>query len=151
MDGSDRAYKLIQAFMQLHRLRMNMAPAIGGIKPSEMRVLKSIQKLDEGQGVMVSELSSWMKVSAPSITQTVNGLVKQGYADRNVDPSDRRAVRLKVTAAGDKILLRMGQEFTKMYSGLVQHLGEESSDILIVLLQQVYEYESTYYGGNKNG
>jgi DNA-binding MarR family transcriptional regulator len=137
--GNETANKLMQAFIQLHRLKMNHG-MVGGMKHSEARVLRSIHKMDSGQGVMVSELSGRLKVSAPSITQTVNSLVEQGLVNRMVDPSDRRAVRLRITPYGKEVLDRVYQEFMAIHSGLVEYLGEEQSAVLTDLLQKVYQY-----------
>jgi len=145
--GNDIAYKLMHVFFQLHRQKMNSGP-VEGMRHGEMRVLRSIFKLDTGQGVMVSELSNLWNVSAPSATQTVNGLVTQGLVERSVDPADRRAVRLRLTSKGEEVLHQVSQKFVASFSGLTQHLGLEQSESLLGLLEQVYQYfESNPSGG----
>ena len=101
---------------------------------------RSIKRLDSGQGVMVSELGNLLKVSSPFITQMTNSLVKQGLVHRAIDPDDRRAVRLRVTAQGNEVILKTSREFMALFEGLVQHLGQEKSEELITLLDEVYKY-----------
>jgi DNA-binding MarR family transcriptional regulator len=137
--SNDMPYRLMQAFFQLHRQKMNSGP-VQGLNPGEMRVLRSIKRLDAGQGVMVSELSGQLKVSSPFITQMTNSLVKQGLADRSPDPADRRAVRLRVTPRGNQLIAKASREFIAHFEGLVQHLGPEQSGELLRLLHQVYQY-----------
>ena len=141
-EGNDTSYKLMQAFGQLKRQWSNAGP-IAGLKHSEWGVLRGLSKLDDGQGVMVSELSAGMKVSAPSITQTVNGLVSRGLVSRQADPCDRRAVRLRVTESGEETLALALKEFKSRSHGLVEFLGEKKSADLMELLHQVHKYFET--------
>jgi DNA-binding MarR family transcriptional regulator len=139
VNGNDTACKLMHGFFRLHRQKMNSGP-VQGMNPGEMRVLRSIKRLDSGQGVMVSELGNLLKVSSPFITQMTNSLVKQGLVHRAIDPDDRRAVRLRVTAQGNEVILKTSREFMALFEGLVQHLGQEKSEELITLLDEVYKY-----------
>jgi DNA-binding MarR family transcriptional regulator len=147
--NNDMPYRLMQAFFQLHRQKMNSGP-VQGIYPGEMRVLRSIKRLDAGQGVMVSELSGLLKVSSPFITQMTNNLVKQGLADRSPDPADRRAVRLRVTPRGNDVIAQASREFMARFEGLVQHLGPEQSGELLRLLHLVYQYFDSMEVGKRD-
>jgi DNA-binding MarR family transcriptional regulator len=147
--NNDMPYRLMQAFFQLHRQKMNFGP-VQGIYPGEMRVLRSIKRLDAGQGVMVSELSGLLKVSSPFITQMTNNLVKQGLADRSPDPADRRAVRLRVTPRGNDVIAQASREFMARFEGLVQHLGPEQSGELLRLLHLVYQYFDSMEVGKRD-
>jgi len=137
--NNDQPYRLMQAFFQLHRQKINSGP-VQGLNPGEMRVLRSIKRLDAGQGVMVSELSNLMKVSPSFITQMTNNLVKQDLADRSPDPADRRAVRLRVTDRGNELIAKTSREYMARFKGLAEHLGPEQSEELIRLLHQTYKY-----------
>lgn len=149
MESQETAYRLMHAFFQIHRQKMNSGQ-VRGRTHGELRVLRSIKRLDIGQGVMVSELSNLMKVSSPFITQTVNGLVKEGLVDRSADPSDRRAVRLRVTNAGEELVHEVFTHFIESHRGLVQYLGQEQSEQLIDLLHRVYQYFELESAGGKN-
>ncbi|WP_353893688.1 MarR family transcriptional regulator [Proteinivorax hydrogeniformans] len=137
--SNDVAYKLMQAFMQLNRQRLHATP-IAEMRHSELVVLRNISRLDNGQGVMVSELSALLKVSAPSITQTVNSLVKKELVRRCADSADRRAVRLFLTDSGVEKLEAAFLEFKSQFQGLVNHMGKSRSQELIALLEEAYEY-----------
>jgi len=132
-------YKLMQAFSQLHRQKLSFRP-VQGYNPGEIRVLRSIAKLDQGQGLMVSELGSVLKVSSPFITQRTNELVKQGLVVRATDPEDRRAVRLKITPRGEEVLAKAVQEYSAFFAGLAKYLGQEQTEDLVRLLHQVQQY-----------
>lgn len=138
-DSNELAHRLMYSFFQLHRQKMNSGP-VQGLNPGEMRVLRSVRRLDSGQGVMVSELGGLLKVSSPFITQITNGLVKQGLVERAADPEDRRVVRLRVTAPGEEVIVKASREYMALYAGLAEELGQDKSEELIRLLHQVYQY-----------
>lgn len=52
------------------------------------------------------ELAQYERVSAPSMTRTVNCLVDAGYVDRIPDPDDGRQRLLTLTAAGESLVER---------------------------------------------
>jgi len=139
------AFELMHAFYQLHRQKMNSAP-VQGMAPRELRILRSIQQLDSGPGITVSELSNLWKVSAASISQAVNGLEERGLVARTTDSVDRRVVRLCLTALGQKTIHQVNQEFTIIFSGLVNYLGSQKSEELVDLLHQVYQYFESLEG-----
>lgn len=53
-----------------------------------------------------TELARREGVATPTITRTVDALVREGLATRTVSGSDRRSVRLAATAAGRRLMER---------------------------------------------
>ena len=51
----------------------------------------------------VSELSSRMHVTSPSITQLVTSLEERGLVVRTMDREDRRSVKVSLTEKGNEI------------------------------------------------
>lgn len=147
--AQDTAYRVLLAFTQIHRLHMKSLPQ-WGLTPGEVRLLRNIMQMDSGLGVMVSELSGVLNVSSSFITQTVNKLVKQGMVDRSADSKDRRIVRLRVTKAGKDLVQDIFNEILASYGGLVEHLGQDKSEELVVLLNKVYEYFDLVAGGKNS-
>ena len=59
--------------------------------------------LDQCTGISSMELARNMGLSASRISRVIEKLVVDGYLDRNVDKTDRRAITLCLTEAGRKI------------------------------------------------
>ncbi len=57
----------------------------------------------------VSTLATQMKVSPPNVTGILDRLETHGWVRRTNDPSDRRVVRVVLTAAGQAFLDRLQQ------------------------------------------
>lgn len=133
--------RLVSAFDRLAKAEWRKQPLLG-IKNSEMRTLLCIKNLErEGNtAITVSEISHRMFVTSPTVTQTVNSLEKNGYIERKKDPHDKRVVDISLTGKGEEILGKVTDYLHALFSGLVDRLGEEQCETLLMLLDQVSEY-----------
>lgn len=135
------AKKLLNSFMQFKHVDWHQR-SIDGCKPSEIRVLMIIQKSEEHaqHEIKVSEISKYLHVTSPTVTQLIKGLEIRGLVERKIDMVDRRAVGIKLTEKGEKVTQKAKGEFISSFAGLVEYLGEEQSQQLSELLYQVYTY-----------
>ncbi|HEX7095562.1 MAG TPA: MarR family transcriptional regulator [Acidimicrobiales bacterium] len=72
-----------------------------GLGPTVIAALATVAR--EGP-LTLGELAAAEQVAPPTITKIANKLVERGFVSREVDPDDRRVVRLEVTEAGRKQL-----------------------------------------------
>lgn len=116
--------------------------SVYGIKPSEVKVLLRIKdiSLQNDHGVTISDISKSLLVTSPTVTQMIKSLNKNGYVERAVDTNDRRVADIKLTAKGEDIVKQVRKRKAAAYSGLIETLGKEQSESLILLLNQVYDY-----------
>ena len=70
------------------------------------------------------ELAAAVGVEGPTLTHHLDGLEKAGLIDRIRDPDDRRAVRVELTDAGDKLF----QQLAKAAIGFDKRLRTGVSD-----------------------
>jgi DNA-binding MarR family transcriptional regulator len=88
------------------------------------------------------ELAEAERVSAPSMTKTVNCLVEKGLVARADHPDDGRCKVLTLTPAGETVLREVGQVRNDWMAGLLQGLSKEERAVLrqaTDLLNQVLE------------
>lgn len=113
-----------------------------GIKPSEVRVLLCIKDLstDSQHCVNVSEISKKLCVTSPTITQMIKSLCTHGYIERTKDLNDRRIADINLTDQGEQLVEKASLHYEIIFSGLIDKLGKEQSNALIILLDQVYTY-----------
>lgn len=135
------AQKLITAFMQFNRSGWHQRP-IDSCKPSEIRVLFIIQKSEEctKHTIKVSEISKYLHVTSPTVTQLLKGLEMRGLVERKVDANDRRSVGITLTKKGEQITQKAREDVIASFTGLVEYLGEEQSQQLAKLLSKVNTY-----------
>ncbi len=77
------------------------------------------------------ELAEIEKVSAPSMTRTVAGLVELGYVERTPDPTDKRQVIVALTADARKVLKETRRRRDAWMSVRVGRLDPEEQAILL--------------------
>lgn len=84
----------------------------------------ALARLDEEGPMGVTALAQAENVSQPSMTQLIGRLCLAGLADRRVRSSDRRAVRIHLTAQGQQ---RVNQRRERRAAELTRDLAELSS------------------------
>jgi DNA-binding MarR family transcriptional regulator len=135
------AKKLMDAFSRFHRLNLNRSP-IEEVRFSELSVLYCLKHKvpADSEGIKVSEISSFLNVTSPTVTQLINSLEKNELVERSIDKKDRRAVQIRLTPKGEKTIQEAINVFIESFHGLVDFLGEKESLQLAELLTQVYNY-----------
>ncbi len=77
-----------------------------GLTPQQTAVL---HLLCDGGARRMSELADCEQVSQPTMSVLVDRLAKHGWVTREADSSDRRAVQVRITAAGSQLALQVAQ------------------------------------------
>lgn len=115
---------------------------MNGHKPSEMTLLICLAKNSHssGEGLKVSELSRFLEITPPTVTQLINSLSAKEMVVRQADPSDRRVVRIKLTEQGMRITRKAKAHMDASLNKLVDYLGEEDSSQLAELLLKVHTF-----------
>lgn len=119
----------------IHLLRrLREADAGSGVSPSR---LSALSVLVFGGPASVSELAEAEMVRSPTMTGIVRGLEDDGLIARAPDPRDGRAVILRATARGERLLhaarTRRIEAFEALLDGTTTaelHVLEEAGDIL---------------------
>jgi DNA-binding MarR family transcriptional regulator len=96
------------------------------VAPHQFSVLCRLEEMPRTPG----ELADIEKVSAPSMTRTVAGLVARGLVERTDDPADRRQVILSLTPAAVALLKDIRRRRDAWMSVRVGHLTPQEQDVL---------------------
>lgn len=86
----------------------------------------------------ISELSRKMHLTAATLVPVIDGLERDGLAQRGQDPRDRRRIPLSITERGAEVLARL--PLVDPDDSLVNSLnrmGEERSNQLLMLMRQL--------------
>lgn len=112
----------------------------GGQSPSAISALATIRRLGSPS---LGEVAEAEGVSRPSLTVQAAALEQQGLIAREPEPSDRRLVRVRLTAKGNRVLqasrTRRNAYLARMLRGLPASeltVLERASEILERLLEE---------------
>ena len=86
------------------------------------------------QGLRMSELSQRMMVTGGNVTGITDGLEKEGLVVREVDPTDRRAFYVKLSADGQRQFRRMAAEHEQWVIELFEGMSVKHKNQLVELL-----------------
>jgi len=79
--------------------------------------IKILSIMKDGGTPTMKEIANSLLITSPSATVAINQLVKNGQLKRIPDKTDRRVIRLKITAKGKKT-------FNEHYKVFVEKIGE---------------------------
>lgn len=138
--------KFIDTFDNLTRLQKHNQTLMG-IKKSEARILLCIESLSQEKDckINVSNISKYLSIASPTATELVKNLTDKGYIERHVNENDKRFVELKLTNSGKQILHKITEYYDSLFSGLIENLGKQQSELLIELLSKVNIYFTEWY------
>lgn len=103
-------------------------------------LLVAIHSINQGEAVMVSQISSKLEISNAAATQMIDTLENQGFVERQYDDSDRRITLVKLTKDGKSALKFAFMQTTVYLDGLFDYLGEEDTNNLTRLIDKMMEY-----------
>lgn len=86
-----------------------------------------------------AELAEEAGVTRATMTGLIDTLEKDGLVTRGADPSDRRTVRIQITAAGEEFISRMLPDYFRCVSGMTGILDECERKQLVTLLQKIQQ------------
>lgn len=101
---------------------------------AEFRCLKSIQ---EGEIINNREISSRLKLSASRLTRIIDGLVQKGYVVREIDPADRRNMRLSLSPRGVEFVRKMNEDYVEIHKEILKNIEENQHRPLITAMTQL--------------
>ena len=94
-------------------------------------ILDILQRHGESK---MSDLAKSLSVTTAAMTGIVDRLVREGYLRRESDPKDRRIIKIRLTAKGERavtqILEKKKQMIIKMFGMVSQEEREEYLKIL---------------------
>src|SRR5690349_14335871 len=78
-----------------------------GLEPQQHQILLGVRGLGDGHGPTIGELADYLMVKHHSAVGLVDRLVQHGLVQRVHEDSDRRKVRVQLTAEGEAKLRRL--------------------------------------------
>jgi DNA-binding MarR family transcriptional regulator len=91
------------------------------VTPSQLEALHHIARHDD---VTVGDIASGLEISYPSATNMVHRLEKKGLVEKLANPKDRRAVRLRLSEDGAKVVGWLDRERSARFALVLEGMDE---------------------------
>lgn len=92
------------------------------------------------QGLKMNELSRRMMVTGGNVTGIVDQLAAEGLVERQADPADRRALRVRLTRAGERVFAEMARAHEEWIVATLAGLSRREHAELFRLLAKVKQH-----------
>ena len=88
-------------------------------------------------GASLSEIAEHLGLTPPSASAKIDGLVTRGLVKRRESKNDRRRIHLTLTAEGEALLARAGQETQAYLAERLAALSETEIDQVMRAMQSL--------------
>lgn len=129
----------IQAFRrQLRRLerfiivQLQQDAQCCGVSMAQCHALLEIAERDS---TTVGELAASMCLDKSTLSRTVDGLVKEGWVERVINPDNRRAQVLTLASSGKNLADRIHRQCNDLYRRLLDRLPPKKLDQILASLE----------------
>lgn len=125
-------------FLQSHDAVMKCAEATlqdVGLTPAQYTALLALKFLPDP--VRPSDVARWAFRSANAITYLMDGLEKAGLVRRFRNPTDRRSIRLEMTAKGEAVYAQARQPAWELIEKLMSTYSEDELATFTHLLEEL--------------
>jgi DNA-binding MarR family transcriptional regulator len=81
--------------------------------------------------IRLGDLATRERITPPTLSRIVAGLVEHGYVERTPDPDDARAGLVRLTPAGEELLTGLRSRRTTELAARLARLAPEDRDALL--------------------
>ncbi len=99
-----------------------------------LSTLSALARLETEGPLRVSDLTEREALTQPGMTILVNRLAGAGLAERVADPTDRRAVLVRITEPGQAVLAERRDERARLLRDRLVQLDDADRDVLMAAL-----------------
>ena len=100
----EKLKQFLDACFDAKRLIEKLPDLPDGMKPRQVHVLDAVNEIQKKQGFCrVSDISSYMNTTLPSITKLVQELEERNLLVKQADEKDKRVINLTLTEGGKRV------------------------------------------------
>lgn len=105
-----------------------------GLTQAEFRCLRQIQTKEN---INNKEIADRMNLSASRLTRIIDGLVKKGFVNREIDPNDRRNMRVSLSPKGITLVEELNGAYINVHEQILHDIDVEQHKPLIEGMRQL--------------
>ncbi|HKB85807.1 MAG TPA: MarR family transcriptional regulator [Ignavibacteriaceae bacterium] len=105
-----------------------------GLTQSEFRCLRLFNKDDVLNNKQVAER---MNLSPSRLTRIIDGLVVKGYIIRQIEPSDRRNMKVQLSKRGKVIVQKLNDAYVKIHKEILEDIDKNQHKPLINAMENL--------------
>lgn len=100
----------------------------------QLSILELLHKSGE---LSMSDMARYMCVTTAAMTGVINRLVRDGYVMRSTVPNDRRVIKIKLTAKGEKLIKNVIEHKRHMIAKIFGALSNKEREEYLNILSRI--------------
>jgi len=101
---------------------------------AEFRCLRLFGKDENLNNKQIAER---MKLSPSRLTRIIDGLVKKEYINREIDPNDRRNMRVTLSKKGKLLVQQLNKAYVDIHNEILEDIEESQHEALITAMEHL--------------
>ena len=85
-----------------------------------------------------TQISKRMNLSPSRLTRIIDGLVKKGYMQREIDPNDRRNMIVTLSRRGKILTNKLNRAFVEVHQEILQDIDASQHEPLITAMENLH-------------
>ncbi len=99
-----------------------------GLTQAEFRCLR---QLHQKESINNKEIADRMNLSASRLTRIIDGLVVKGYVTREIEPNDRRNMRVYLSEKGGNLVQQLDSAYINVHAQILSDIDQNQHKPLI--------------------
>lgn len=98
---------------------------------------KCLRQFGSKESLNNTQISKRMNLSPSRLTRIIDGLVKKGYMQRQIDPSDRRNMIVTLSRRGKIFTNKLNKAFIEVHEEILQDIEATQHEPLIIAMEHL--------------
>jgi len=107
---------------------------VHGLTQAEFRCLRLF---GTDESLNNKQIAERMNLSPSRLTRIIDGLVKKEYINREIDPNDRRNMRVTLSKRGKQLTLQLNKAYVDIHSEILMDIERSQHEPLITAMEHL--------------
>jgi MarR family transcriptional regulator, organic hydroperoxide resistance regulator len=136
MSPESDVFRALGNVVRVVRARMDRALQRSGLRLGQYQVLRHLWDDD---GLTPREIADRLTVEMPTVTRTVQRMVRDGFVERQAHPDDARSVRIYLTKRGLELRAQLAETVAEQTEHAMRGFTAGERALFVTMLERISE------------
>ncbi|HEX8807131.1 MAG TPA: MarR family transcriptional regulator [Candidatus Aquilonibacter sp.] len=136
MNPETEFFRALGNVVRVLRARVDRALQNSGLRLGQYQVLRHLW---EDDGLTPREIADRLTVEMPTVTRTVQRMVRDGLVERHAHPDDARSVRIYLTKRGSELRPQLAEIIGQQTERALRGFGAQERAAFVHMLERITE------------
>ena len=96
--------------------------------------LKCLRLIGPEESLNNQDIAERMDLSPSRLTRIIDGLVRKGYIDREIDKEDRRNIKISLSNKGENLVNKINNAFIEIHKDILEGIDISQHESLLITM-----------------